>query len=192
MLHENTDHLSKASIHRLNKILLDQRRRSAIPWGRAPSLSGGPLLTLIDADSLSDQEITHKIKNLSSNELELHIHVCANRSLVLAEQLTIHTLSKFKRESHTQVTFTVVPQGLNQADTWLKKVSENSLLEKSYDGVIVLTQDRDLFPIIERWRGIGRAAFISPLRLDESGLHLIERCQRLGFSTIDCALNEIH
>ena len=189
MLHIKKNNFANSAIDQLNRILIHERRRSALPWGKFAQIVGKPLLILIDADSLSDQEISNKIKTLASQGLPLDIKVCANRSLESAEVLTIHTLEKL--ELISPLKFKTVLDGANKADLWLIQVGDEALSDPRFDGVIVLTQDRDLFPVLERWRASSRAAFISPLRLDESGRHLVRRCDKIGFSVIDCSFNLI-
>lgn len=173
------------TIAHLNEILLSEKRKSAIPWASQVRIDKALLLILIDADSLGDKEAIQWLDSLEQTAVQCDIHLCSNRPFTqLSARLTTDAQSLVSR-STVRLHLHLVAKGANRADQALIEIGEAALKSAEHSAVIVCTQDRDLLPIINLWKRSKRAAFVAPLRLDDSGQYLIKRCQKQGISLID-------
>lgn len=171
--------MNESFLQVLNAVLALELRRSPLISFKPRSRQLFPVLVLIDADSMSEEEIHHRVTLLLRLIGGCQIIIGANRPLTspclcgLAQDQSIEIL-------HADVS-------ANAADHLLIERGKSLLLTGQWGALFVFTQDRDLFEIILHWKGSGRPALLFPLRSDDSTLNLIQRAARQGISSLKLA-----
>jgi hypothetical protein len=169
---------------RLNQLLRSQRQRT--PFFRIDPLQidDRPLFLLIDADSMAEREIIEWLVSLHSSSMSFKGWICANRILTKVERWLDH-----HRLIDCIQTYQA-PKGNNEADRFLIKQSQNALKSTLHSAALVCTLDRDLFVIADAWRLANRPVFLAPLRLGESGRHLVNRARSQGIPLVTSSLDQ--
>lgn len=171
--------------NRLNQLLYQQSQRN--PFLKVPPVTLGdqPIFLLIDADSMGEDTIIEWLSNILESALNFEGWICANRVLTQVESwLSQHGLAEQIRTYHA-------PMIHNAADHFLIDQSQMALGSDRHGAMIFCTLDRDLFVIADEWRLAQRPVFFAPLRLNESGQHIIQRARSQGMILITDSLNQL-
>lgn len=173
-----SEEAEKQSREKLNSILTQAQSRSPFGWSQGMSINHKPLLLLIDADSLSEEQVTDWLLRLHAHHLVFEGWICANRPLQKVNQWLFH------HELDSQLKVHRASEGVNEADRFLIEQGKDGLKSDRFGAILVCSLDRDLLSIIERWRLAGKPSFFIPLRTNESGQGLIQYARRLGVNLI--------
>ena len=152
-----------------------ERLRSPIPIA-ALRLSAGPLLILVDADTLSEAHLIKILQAIVSVEPNCQCVVSANRALPQCQRWADH--------QSVMIEVYHVPQGADEADLALMRRGVTLLSQERHSAALILTQDRDLIELALCWRRAKRPAFMVPLREDFTAKALLKRSQKREVSAL--------
>ena len=173
----------------LNHLLHQERQASPIPSG-ALTLSSRPLLTLIDADSLSESKLIALLTHVYSAEPNARSVVAANRALPQLNAWLRDVPLSNAESAEREVEVLRAPPGADRADLLLAERALTLRTRKAYSALLIYTQDQGFVTIAQQWRRARLPSFVITLRDDASESALCAHYERWGVSSL--ALETLH
>jgi len=125
-------------------------------------------LVLIDADTLSDNDLSSLVNTLIllNKENRMDIYCARNKSFPDSIKKTVKCIE--------------VPISTNAADDMLCSIGLKMLCKNSSRRLIVFTQDKDFSHMVTQWINFDLPTYLSPLRTDYVAINIIQHYQKIG------------